>query len=147
MNNGTCQVYNWSQLVAFEWLSVSKLGHDNIWKWLTPCLLAIIDLHQCVNIFDMAFSWTSSGNSLKILLTIQVNSLKVMPIFGKERLVYTVESHYNVVQFTMILHTTLRWQHPNVNETSNSQQHPIPRPDGQAMGCLLWGFGGKLTAL
>ena len=27
------------------------------------------------------------------------------------------------------------------------KRHPIPRPDRQAMGCLLWGFGQKLTAL
>ena len=26
-------------------------------------------------------------------------------------------------------------------------RHPISRPRGQAMGCLLWGFWGKLTAL
>ena len=29
----------------------------------------------------------------------------------------------------------------------NHSRHPIPRPHGRAMGCLLWGFGKKLTAL
>ena len=29
----------------------------------------------------------------------------------------------------------------------NHNRHPIPRPHGRAMGCLLWGFRRKLTAL
>ena len=27
------------------------------------------------------------------------------------------------------------------------KRHPIPRPHGRAMGCLLWGFARKFTAL
>ena len=29
----------------------------------------------------------------------------------------------------------------------NHKRHPIPRPDGQAMGCLSWIFWRKLTVL
>ena len=51
---------------------------------------------------------------------------------------YTVECRYNAVQFITILHTALRWQQQNRLQTHNT--HPIPRPHGRAMGCLLWEF-------
>ena len=54
---------------------------------------------------------------------------------------------YNAVQFITILPSELRWQQKNANQTSNSNGQPITRPHGRAMGCLLWGFGRKLTAL
>ena len=31
--------------------------------------------------------------------------------------------------------------------SQNHNRHPISHPHGRAMGCLLWGFGRKLTAL
>ena len=33
------------------------------------------------------------------------------------------------------------------NTFSNHNKHPISRPHGRAMGCLLWGFWRKLPAL
>ena len=53
----------------------------------------------------------------------------------------TVECRYNAVQYSEILHTLLQsfmqlkitvWTH---------KIHPIPRPNGPAIGCILWGFG------
>ena len=32
-------------------------------------------------------------------------------------------------------------------DTTDLNRHPIPRPHGRAMGCLLWGFGNKLTVI
>ena len=52
----------------------------------------------------------------------------------------TLECRYNTFHFITILHTALRWQQQYINQTSHSQQTPIPRPHGRAMGCLLWDF-------
>ena len=38
------------------------------------------------------------------------------------------------------IHTALQWQQQNINQTWNTHthRHPIPCPNGWAMGCLLW---------
>ena len=63
-----------------------------------------------------------------------------------------------LVQYNMTWHTVLQWLRQTMNESFNSQKHPvsqnfvsvkytnlhnrhpISRPYGRAMGCLLWGF-------
>ena len=40
----------------------------------------------------------------------------------------TIGSRYNAVQFITILHTALRWQQQNVNQTSKSQETPHTSP-------------------
>ena len=57
----------------------------------------------------------------------------------------TVKCSYNTVQHNVILHSSLQWVIQNINQLLDPQIHPIPRPNGQAMGCLLWGFWRKLT--
>ena len=56
-----------------------------------------------------------------------------------------VECRYIAVQFITILHTALRWQQQNINQTSNSQQTPHTSPS-RAIGCQLGKFWRKLTA-
>ena len=53
---------------------------------------------------------------------------------------YTVGCRYNAVQYDMILLTSLQLPMQNINQIWTHQRHPIPRPNGRAMGCLLWGF-------
>ena len=69
-----------------------------------------------------------------------------MPIFGKERLVYTVKCCYNAVQFTMILHKALRWQYPNANQTSNSQQPTHTSPWRASYGVSILRIWGKIDS-
>ena len=58
----------------------------------------------------------------------------------------TVECRYNAVQYNMILHTSMQRPRQSINHSWNPQNNPIPRPNGRAMGCILWGFGWKLMA-
>ena len=48
-----------------------------------------------------------------------------------------VECRHNVVQFITILHTALRWQQENVNQTSNSQQTPHTSPSWASYGVSI----------
>ena len=58
-----------------------------------------------------------------------------------------VECCYNVVHYSMILHTSLQWLRQSINHSLNPQNTShIARPNGQAKGCILWGFGRKLIA-
>ena len=64
----------------------------------------------------------------------------------------TADCHFNAVKFVTILHSALRWQWQNISHSLDSQKTPHtspvrPRPHGRPMGCLLWGFWRKLTAL
>ena len=56
----------------------------------------------------------------------------------RARLCSTVRCRYDAVQFIANIHTALHWQQQGINQTWNSQEAPIPRPNGQAMGYLLW---------
>ena len=49
-----------------------------------------------------------------------------------------------MVQYNIVLHTSLQEVRQNTNQRLNP---PIPRPDGWAMGCFLWIFWRKFTAL
>ena len=102
-------------------------------------------------------TWTNSG--LSSVGDLKTNSSKFwikLMIFFEEisfdhvvcEAVTTVECRYNgnAVRHT-ILHSAIQWQQQNWNQISNSQQTPIPRPHGRAMGCLFWGFWRKLIAL
>ena len=60
---------------------------------------------------------------------------------------YGVQCRYNAIQYNMILHKSLRWLWQNVDEGLNPQRHPISRPNGRAMGRLLWGSWRNLTKL
>ena len=52
----------------------------------------------------------------------------------------TVECCCNMVQYDMILHTPCRnWGRISIRGCIH-KRHPIPRPDGRAMGCLSWIF-------
>ena len=59
----------------------------------------------------------------------------------------TAKCRYNAVQFIMILHTALRWLQRNLNQILSHNRHPIARPHGRAMSCLLWEIWRKLTML
>ena len=73
--------------------------------------------------------------------------------------VVTVGCHYSVGQYIILLNTLTESLRPNINQSLKTQKtphispvwtlkrHPIARPTGQAMGCLLWGFWRKLAAL
>ena len=59
----------------------------------------------------------------------------------------TVECCYNVIQYCKILHNNYRnWGRISIRCWIH-KRHSIPRPIGQAMGCLLWMFVRKLTTL
>ena len=59
----------------------------------------------------------------------------------------TVEYHYNTIQYT-ILHTAVQKLTRNIIKSLNTNwRHPILRPHGRAMGCLLWGLWRKTTTL
>ena len=53
----------------------------------------------------------------------------------------TVEGRYNAVQFSTILHTLLQLLMQIKIRVWTHKIHPIPRHNGRAMGCNLWGFG------
>ena len=50
---------------------------------------------------------------------------------------YTIECHYNAVQFITISHMALWWQQQNINETSNSQQTPHTSPSRVSYGVSI----------
>ena len=52
----------------------------------------------------------------------------------------------NAVQYGMILHTSLQSPMQNKIRVWSHKSHPIPRPNGWAMGCILQGFSRKLSA-
>ena len=56
----------------------------------------------------------------------------------------TVQCRYNAAQYDTILYTILHWLRQNINPRFYSQK---TSHKGQAMGCVLWGFGIRLTAL
>ena len=55
----------------------------------------------------------------------------------------------NIVQWwnTITLYTVLQQLRQNLIRGWTHNRHPIHRPYGWAMGCLLWGFKRKLTTL
>ena len=57
----------------------------------------------------------------------------------------TVGCHYNAVQYIIIFYASLQWLRPNINQRMGAQRHPISRPVGRAMGCILWRFWRKST--
>ena len=58
----------------------------------------------------------------------------------------TVRCRYNVVQYFMILHTILQSQQQNIRLWTH-KKHPIPRPHGRDMGCLLAEFLEKIDCV
>ena len=58
----------------------------------------------------------------------------------------TIECHCNAIHYNVVLYILLQWLVQNLITRWTHKRHPIPCPHGRAMGCLLWGFGRKLTA-
>ena len=54
---------------------------------------------------------------------------------------HTVECSYNMVQYSMILHTSLQWLRRNINHGLGRKIHSILCPNWWAVGCILLGFG------
>ena len=49
----------------------------------------------------------------------------------RARLCSKVRRRYDAVQFIANIHTALHWQQQGINQTCNSQEAPIPRPNGK----------------
>ena len=61
---------------------------------------------------------------------------------------FTIDSRYIAVTYNTILHT----ERNNYNDTTSTrlgiyERHPMSRPHGRAMGCLLWDLSGYMTAI
>ena len=88
------------------------------------------------DIFKYIFLSDSCYRSIRISL----NPVPKVSIDSKSVLVYkyTVRCRYNAVQHVMILHTILQSQQQNINQHFwTLKRHPMPRPYGRTMGCLL----------
>ena len=59
----------------------------------------------------------------------------------------TIGCRNNAILYDMILRTSLQFPMHIINQSVNPKRHPIPCPNGRAMGCRLWGVSRKLTAL
>ena len=59
---------------------------------------------------------------------------------------HTIECRNNAIQYS-VLYTVLQRLGYDLIWGWTHKWHPIPRPHGRAMGCLLWVFERKLTAL
>ena len=57
---------------------------------------------------------------------------------------YTVGCRYDVVQYYMILRTSLKWLRLNIHHIFNLQKTPHFCPNGRTMGCLCWEFLVKI---
>ena len=64
---------------------------------------------------------------LESYIGLQIDSV-VVTVISRWNNWYTVECHYNAVQYFMILHTTILWQEQNWNQISKSQKTPHTSP-------------------
>ena len=60
---------------------------------------------------------------------------------------HTIGCRYNTVQYCKISYKWLQELRQNINQMLDPKRHPIPAQNGRVMGCLLWRFVRKLTAL
>ena len=58
--------------------------------------------------------------------------MEVLPVLNHTQ--YTVERHYNVLQYNTILPTPMQWLSQNVNETLNPQKTPHSSPIRASIG-------------
>ena len=57
----------------------------------------------------------------------------------------TVHDHYNLLQYTMIFHTSLQWLKQNIYQSLNLLK--TSGLHGRAVGCLLWGFWNETDCI
>ena len=74
-----------------------------------------------------------------------VHVVESLPYENKDP--HKVECRYNVVQCNMMLYTVLQLLRQYIIRICIHNGHPIIRPHGRVVGCLLWGIWRKLTAL
>ena len=77
----------------------------------------------------------------QIFLDLEMHILLSLYLVNYIYTVDWVECRYKVVQYNMILRTSLQWWRQSINLSLNPQKHCIPHPNGWAMGCILWEFG------
>ena len=59
----------------------------------------------------------------------------------------TIDPRYIVGIYNTIVHITQQLQWWNFGDICTNERHPIPRPNGRAMGCLSWDKRRKMTAI
>ena len=112
-----------------------------IYKWIISHLVLIQgEFHQlvgylcpqmiCKQINILQNKWQKERVKKQLFVRISLTSWSL------------VECHYNVVQFIMIFHMTLRWQQQDVYQTWTSQQTPHTSPSRVSYGesiVRIWG--------
>ena len=126
-------------------------GHDWFRQWLVTCLVSNHYLYQCW----LHVNWTLWN---KLCRNVSCECIVVSILFYSSD---TVECNYNGFQYNMIQSSAVitrskrvrscvincrKWGRISIRSWIH-KTHPIPRPNGWAMGCLLWIFVRKLTAL
>ena len=105
---------------------VPKCPFNNI-----PVLVQIMAWHQSGS---KSLSWPMVGSLLMPQWVKSVTKIQSSAVITRSNIVRFYNNDYR------------NWDRKSI-KCSIHKRHPIPRPNGRAMGCLLWIFGRRLTVL
>ena len=111
-----------TSVCAWSWFCVlfGGTGLNSLWilNPLTPCLTKVISLWE----------------KIMMIIFIFIFYIQSSAVITRSNLLWYCHWHCN------------DWGRTEIKLQTHNR-HPIPHPHGRAMGCLLWGFERKLTAL